>query len=146
MKILIAVDEGEESHDAVTFAKEVAPHDADVVLLNVAEYALSPVGALGAFEYQLYPQAQARRDSLAEDTDRAAEETVHEAHEEFGGAAEERVVHGNAGPRICEVADDEKVDLIVLGARHQSRWNRLWFGSVSDHVVHNAPCPVLVVR
>lgn len=146
MKILIAVDEREESHDAVTFAKEIMPSDAEVVLLNVTQYELSPAGALGAFEYAWYPQAEARREALAEATDEQAERTVHEAQEELGADAEEKVAHGSAGPRICEIAEDEKADLIVLGARHQSRWSRLWFGSVSDHVVHNAHCPVLVVR
>lgn len=147
MKILIAVDENEASHDALEFAKEVIPHDADVLLLNVAQYAIAPVGGLGAFEYRWYPQAETWREDLAEEVDEAAERTVQRARAELGAEdAEERIVHGDAGPKICEVAEEEKVDLVVLGARHQGRWSRLWFGSVSDHVVHNAPCPVLVVR
>ena len=61
-------------------------------------------------------------------------------------ADEHRVEHGDVGPTICSVAEEEGVDLVVLGTHDRSRWSRLWFGSVSDHVVRHAPCPVLVVR
>ncbi|MGH7353641.1 MAG: universal stress protein, partial [Candidatus Rokuibacteriota bacterium] len=37
-------------------------------------------------------------------------------------------------------------DLIVVGARGLGALARLVLGSVSEHVVHHAPCAVLVVR
>ena len=40
----------------------------------------------------------------------------------------------------------ESVDLIVLGSHGRHGVNRSIFGSVSDHVVRHAPCPVVVVR
>ncbi|OYT33230.1 hypothetical protein B6U96_16730 [Archaeoglobales archaeon ex4484_92] len=36
--------------------------------------------------------------------------------------------------------------MIVIGARGISKIREIILGSVSDGVVHNAPCPVLVVK
>ena len=147
MKILIAVDEGSESKDAIAFAKRMLPADADVIVLNVAQYSITPYGtmsSLGGSYGDAVLTADALDRSVAE-ADAEAERTVHEASTMLDHA-DERIEHGDAGPKICEVAADESVDLVVLGTHQRSRWARLWFGSVSDHVVHNAPCPVMVVR
>src|SRR5262249_12494358 len=47
---------------------------------------------------------------------------------------------------IIEVAQDIEADLIVLGSHGLSGWKALLLGSVSDGVLHHAPCPVLIVR
>ena len=38
------------------------------------------------------------------------------------------------------------IDLIVLGTHGRSGMERVLMGSVAEHVVRNAPCPVLTVR
>jgi nucleotide-binding universal stress UspA family protein len=45
-----------------------------------------------------------------------------------------------------DAAASEHAELIVLGTHGRRGVNRSIFGSVSDHVVRNAPCPVVVVR
>ena len=40
----------------------------------------------------------------------------------------------------------ESADIIVLGSSARPRVTRLLLGSVSEHVLQTAPCPVLVVR
>lgn len=52
---------------------------------------------------------------------------------------------GQAGDRICETASDIAADLIVVGRRDRSGIEEFLLGSVSNHVVHNAPCAVLLI-
>jgi nucleotide-binding universal stress UspA family protein len=56
------------------------------------------------------------------------------------------VLFGSPESRIVETAEEMDADLIVVGSHGYSRWERLLLGSVSDSVVHHAPCSVLVVR
>jgi nucleotide-binding universal stress UspA family protein len=47
---------------------------------------------------------------------------------------------------ILAYATDHKIDLIVVGTHGRSGLARLFMGSVAQHVVRLAPCPVLTVR
>jgi nucleotide-binding universal stress UspA family protein len=57
-----------------------------------------------------------------------------------------RVEQGYPAEVIVSLASDEAVDLIVIGNRGMSGVGRFLVGSVSDRVVHHAPCSVLVVK
>lgn len=150
MKILIAVDEDDASHDAVEFAAQFLDDQAEVLVVNVARSTITPYGTIGGLSatYAGSPMLSADAELRAqEQADQEAERVVSAAERLIKGAkVEGRVEHGDVGPAICQVAADEDADMIVLGTHDRGVWSRLWFGSVSDHVVHNAPCPVLVVR
>jgi universal stress protein A len=148
MKVLIAVDDDDESRDALSFSSELLSDDHEVVVINVARSTITPYGTIGGMgaTYAGSPDLSAEVDLVAQeraerDARRVAAEAAAEIH-----ADEHRVEHGDVGPTICRVAKEESADLVVLGTHDRSRWSRLWFGSVSDHVVKHAPCPVLVVR
>ncbi len=53
---------------------------------------------------------------------------------------------GDPGATICDLAQDWQADLIVIGRRGLSGLAEAFMGSVSNHVVHHAPCSVLVVQ
>ena len=53
---------------------------------------------------------------------------------------------GDPGESIISAAGAESVDLVVVGTHGRGTIGRLLLGSVSEYVVRNAPCPVLVVR
>lgn len=53
---------------------------------------------------------------------------------------------GNPAQEILKAAEEGEFDLIIIGAKGHSLLRNLMIGSVCDTVVHNAPCPVLVVR
>ncbi len=47
---------------------------------------------------------------------------------------------------IIETAKEWNADLIVVGSHGLGFWGRTMIGSVSDSIIHHAPCSVLVVR
>jgi nucleotide-binding universal stress UspA family protein len=57
-----------------------------------------------------------------------------------------QVREGDAAEVITSEAERVKADLIALGTVGRSGLNRLLLGSVAEHVLHRAPCPVLTVR
>lgn len=59
---------------------------------------------------------------------------------------ERRVETGEPGLAIVAVAEELDVDAVVIGSRGRGAVKRALLGSVSTHVVHNAPGPALVVR
>ncbi|MFN0277787.1 MAG: universal stress protein [Pyrinomonadaceae bacterium] len=79
---------------------------------------------------------------------RVVEVTVGKLRECFGGdvALSSDVLFGSPDGRIVETAEETGADLIIIGSHGYKRWERLLLGSVSDSVVHHAPCSVLVVR
>ena len=47
---------------------------------------------------------------------------------------------------ICQIAEKESIDLIVMGSHGRTGLAQVLLGSVAERVVRHAPCPVLVVR
>lgn len=47
---------------------------------------------------------------------------------------------------ICQVAEQEQVDLIVMGSHGRTGLAHVLLGSIAERVVRHASCPVLVVR
>jgi nucleotide-binding universal stress UspA family protein len=60
--------------------------------------------------------------------------------------AEVHFLGGDPGAAICQLATDLSARAIVVGSRGRGRLKRAFLGSVSDHVVRNAPCSVIVTR
>jgi nucleotide-binding universal stress UspA family protein len=59
------------------------------------------------------------------------------------------IVHvriGDAKTEILDIAKDVGASLILLGSHGRKGVERVLLGSVSEHVVREAKCPVLVVR
>lgn len=53
---------------------------------------------------------------------------------------------GEESRTICDVARDWGADLIVIGRRGRSGLSEFFLGSVSNYVLHHAPCSVLIVQ
>ena len=53
---------------------------------------------------------------------------------------------GSPAKVILEVANEESVDLIIMGSSGKSGFDRFIMGSVADKVVNSAKCAVLVIH
>ncbi len=53
---------------------------------------------------------------------------------------------GNPAHEIVKVAKEKGFSMIIMSATGHTALSHLLIGSVSDTVVHHAPCPVLIVR
>jgi nucleotide-binding universal stress UspA family protein len=152
-KILVAIDRSEMSHDVFKTALDIAKADrAILVLLHVMSFdergnpaMLMPTGmeyfqaadpkTLEIYRDQLQSYEHQSLEILKSLADRAtAEGVTTEVHQ----------LADSPGRRICEFADSEEIDLIVMGRRGLSGVNEFLMGSVSNYVLHHAPCSVLI--
>ena len=59
-----------------------------------------------------------------------------------------KIMHGNIGYNIVKTAHSKKenFDLVVIGSRGRGSVKEMFFGSVSNYVVHTSKIPVLIVK
>jgi nucleotide-binding universal stress UspA family protein len=87
----------------------------------------------------------ARVDQVRAERERFAQELVTRGRS-MGVTVDFLVWEGDAGEAIIDAAQAEGADMIVVGSHGRGAVGRFLIGSVSDHVVRHASCPVLVVR
>jgi nucleotide-binding universal stress UspA family protein len=61
-------------------------------------------------------------------------------------SVEPRARLGDPFAVICRAAEEDPVDLIVMGSHGRTGLSHVFLGSVAERVVRHAPCPVLVAR
>jgi nucleotide-binding universal stress UspA family protein len=145
MKMLICIDGSEFSDAAVEKACALItrPDETEVKLLSIFEVpVLATEPLMTAPDYY---------QTVCENLKLLAEEYVQKAHNTVedrspGAKVTEEAISGFPGQTIIEVAESWKPDLIVVGSHGRGFLSRTMLGSVSDAVVHHAPCSVLVVR
>jgi nucleotide-binding universal stress UspA family protein len=136
-QILWATDGSDYADRALDLAKSLAAQNGSSILALHSVETLAGPGSRGAF-----PEA-------ADEDERQAKISgqVKELNDQ-GVTAKLQVVHSSiSGPAhaIADVAKDNGVDLIVLGTRGHTALAGLLLGSVTQRLLHIAPCPVLAV-
>ncbi len=88
--------------------------------------------------------------TVVEHLERSGRETVQRLRKRAEEAGVEdvttKVVEGTPYRTILEYADDEEVDLVVMGTHGRTGLDRYLLGSVTERVVRTADVPVLTVR
>jgi len=94
-----------------------------------------------------YPLPLAPETSARELATRVLESTIYEVTQEFGGQVPRitpRVEEGNAASVLLDAAAG--ADLLVVGNRGHGAFTQALLGSTSQHCLHHAACPVVVMR
>jgi nucleotide-binding universal stress UspA family protein len=157
-RVLIAVDESEESVRAARRAHELFGPDAQFLAINVSPI-MSPwvapgVGWGGVYAWSptAYPAVPpvGLPDESGGVANRMREESIHIAEEAAGQAgipaAEPLTGVGDAPEAIMDAAEAHAVDVIVVGSHDRGWLGRLLAGSTSERVVRRSEVPVLVVK
>jgi nucleotide-binding universal stress UspA family protein len=138
-KILLATDGSIPARGATAAALELA-RATGWPLHAVSVWTLSPnaTGFANGLLPELIRLAREHAENVLDDLALEAEGAGVELHRRVGG--------GPPAIAICEEAADLGATVVVLGSRGLGAGKRFLFGSVSNTVVHEAPCPVLVIR
>ena len=136
-RVLLGTDLGETVELATDRAFDLARrHGAELLVVSVIE----PKDLR-----QQTGREDIRWDEVRDRRHDAAQELVARGRA-LGVAVSFLVWTGDPGESIVSAAEAENADLVVVGTHGRGPIGRLLLGSVSDHVVRNAPCPVLVIR
>lgn len=141
-RILVPVDESRPAVNSLSVAAGVARGTgASVVLAHVVE-APGPGGAED--EYNL----RAMYGDMVDDLQKDGEESLQrmaEAGPFAGTEVHTRLSFGDPARALLKIADEEDVDLIVMGTHGRGAWGSMLMGSVSQRVIQHAKVPVVVV-
>jgi nucleotide-binding universal stress UspA family protein len=80
---------------------------------------------------------------------RRAEEylrSIHDLHASPRLAISTKVGGDDVASTIVDTAEAQEVELIVMSTRGRAALSRWMLGSVTERVLHSAPCPVLTLR
>jgi nucleotide-binding universal stress UspA family protein len=142
-RILVPTDFSETADAALTYAKDLATKiGASLHLVHVFTdpYAV----AAGAPEVYAPVPAETRQRALDEARERLFERLDASEEQRFRGTR--GIVRGLTAPQIVDYATNQEIDLIVMGTHGRRGMAHLLLGSVAEHVVRIAGCPVLTVR
>lgn len=136
-KVLVPTDFSEASVDAMHTALAMVEFGHNVHVLHVVE----PIP-------QDLTAGELPHDSQLSDSDRTVRQERLDAfltdHQFNGLSAAIRT--GDPALGITHYAKENEIDLIVMAAHGYESGERISMGSVTERVLHNADCPVLVLR
>jgi len=143
MRILLAIDQSKDSKSAINLLQKLKwPVGSTLILLHATTVddetvptgssRLHPkkLGDSGKPLIRVHSELQRLEKLLTSDTLQV----------------QSMVVNGIPGQEILSVIQKKKIDLAVLGSRGLSRISGLLLGSVSEWVLNDAPCSVLIGR
>jgi nucleotide-binding universal stress UspA family protein len=140
--IMLATDGSPSAEDATRVAIELARElHAPLTVVSVAHAELPMVGYYGyAYTDVISELRELKREHVEHVLAAVREQAIAS-----GVAGETVALEGIPGEEICKAAKERDVRLVVVGAHGWGRISRFIHGSVSEHILHHAELPVLVV-
>jgi nucleotide-binding universal stress UspA family protein len=143
--VLVCTDGSELAAQAAAAGLAILQQSERVEVVTVAEM-LDPGLAYDGSGHAGPTMSEAQMLALRDAEQQRAGEVVDKAAAALGlDPASAHVLEGDPGPAICDYARTQQARAIVIGSRGRGGLKRALLGSVSDFVVRNAPCPVVVV-
>ena len=141
--VLLCTDGSELSLAAVAAGHALLAADTPVAIVTVS-HAPDPAETVGSGHAgpSMSPAEFDRQTEAADAQDRSSLAAAAEAVALPNAAT--HVLKGHPGEAICRLAAELSATAIVVGSRGHGGLKRAILGSVSDYVVRNAPCTVVV--
>ncbi len=145
--ILVPTDGSDQSAQAADHALEIADRfDSTVHVLYVVDDRGSERMSEAVSELSRgSPQRQEMEQQREQAGEEVTEDIAQRAREANLDVVSE-IAHGEPGDVITEYAEDNDIDLIVMGARGRSAVGKFLMGSVAGKVARHASTPVMLVR
>ncbi|MDL1956806.1 MAG: universal stress protein [Candidatus Desulfofervidus auxilii] len=135
--ILVPIDGSKASKIALEEAIKIAKENsASVIILHVV-----PQNADLIEVYKI----SSLKSAFQQEGKKLLEEAYKYASQK-GISAISRLVEGKPWEEIVKIATTQNCDLIVMGSHGHSVFSKFFLGSVTQRVLGEAPCPVMVVR
>ena len=135
-KIMVAYDGSKESYSAFLLGIDMAKKfEAYIEVFSVVR-ALDP------------PESIETDDNLirgSEYYEKLLQKLIQESKDK-GITINTQIAMGHPAEEIIQHAEKDGFDLIVIGHQTKNIFGRWFLGSISDKVIHHAPCNVIVVK
>jgi nucleotide-binding universal stress UspA family protein len=144
-RILCPVDFSDSSMNALKYAFSMAQEaDGQLTVLHIVEHEFRNDAEIAGIAWEagmtIGDFLKEREDALH----RRLQDVVAGAPESC--RVEPLMTHGKPWREVLRVATEQQSDLIVMGVQGRGPADLLFFGSTTQHVVREAPCPVLTLR
>ena len=137
-KILVAIDGSDASMDAADYAISISKkYNAELYALHVIRADVDLFGQHETSEFMTRMRSEGEK---------YLDKVKFIANEKNIQIKTVIIPSKNMSGDILDYAEENNIDLIVIGTRGRSGFKRLLLGSVASHVVTYAHCPVLVVK
>ncbi|CAB3788879.1 hypothetical protein LMG28688_02776 [Paraburkholderia caffeinitolerans] len=148
LRMFVAIDTSDVSHDVLRFVRDVAPINSVVCIVNVAPGEASVLLP----ENAAIPVPESSRDDRVQDR-YDAKDALADAADFFANAgirADTQTIEmswhdADIGHAIVAAATAWHAELVVVGARQHRRWLRLIEASVSGALTRLCHCPLMIV-
>ena len=146
MRILITTDGSDFSRAAIEKCCQmvVKPESTAIKIVSVYELTL-PLDVFPSptdFSEKLEQSAREQAEEFAEQ----AAAMIREYFPDSNIDLTLQIAVGAPEQILIEEAKEWNADLVVVGSHGRGFWGRLTLGSVTDSIIHHAPCSVFVVR